>query len=322
MQTKPRMKDEEVKRLLLTMYGITAKELRPMIGYDDLNVYAKDTHDKEYVFKVTVRESLEQLGCQNAILLFLKEHGFPVPIPLQTMDGKGVLEYNGMKIRLITFIPGEILADREWTPGLLFSAGELVARMDLALKQFSHPGVHRELIWDLQHFPKIAEYIPQLDRERQAIIHSVLDQFNTIVTPAYANLSKGIIHNDAHQYNIVIRDGKIAGIVDFSDVVFSYHINNLAVCLAHFMLREGDRLGIAKCIFDGYTSQCLLTSTEKKMLPYLIAARLALVHVVSSHESKKDPGNAYIAQWIDKTWQTLQWFRTLSPEQVLQALER
>jgi hypothetical protein len=67
---------------------------------------------------------------------------------------------NDFPIRLITHLPGRLLADtKPHSPALLHSLGHTLGQLDAALADFDHPAAHRTLKWNLNRASFIAAYL-------------------------------------------------------------------------------------------------------------------------------------------------------------------
>jgi len=93
------------------------------------------------------------LDFQNQAWLHLAARGLSVPRLIATSDGREIAEAGGHLVRLFTWIDGNALVDVPLhDEQLLLSLGDLLARLDRALEDFSHPAaIHRRLHWDLRH---------------------------------------------------------------------------------------------------------------------------------------------------------------------------
>ena len=54
----------------------------------------------------------------------------------------------------------------------------------------------------------------------------------------WTRLPHSVIHNDANDYNVLIEDGRMSGLLDFGDLVHSATVCDLAIALAYTMLHE------------------------------------------------------------------------------------
>ena len=54
-------------------------------------------------------------------------------------------------VRVLEFIPGEMMNEQHVTPALLREAGGYLGRLDAALDGFDAPGFHRDHAWDIKN---------------------------------------------------------------------------------------------------------------------------------------------------------------------------
>jgi Ser/Thr protein kinase RdoA (MazF antagonist) len=84
-------------------------------------------------------------------------------------------------------------------------------------------------------------------------------QFETEVLPEISSLHHIYAHNDANDYNVLIENNEIKGLIDFGDMVYTARINNVAVASTYAMLNTNDPLETAENVVKGYNEICKLT---------------------------------------------------------------
>lgn len=306
MGRRPNISNQTIQSILHQHYHIKPKQIHSLEAFDDFNAHI--IADNEYVFKATARDTMQELEFQNAVMKALQGH-VPVPALVPTKRGEEILEEGDLRIRLLTYLPGEPIANLPWNQDLLFQVGESIGKMDVHLAGFQHSRADREVIWDIRNFERILQYFQPTPEEEQHV-QGLFAAFRKKVLPAYATMQKCIIHNDAHQYNILSTGGTITGIIDFQDTVLSYPVNNLAISLAHFMSTSTDPLDTAVAVFRGYHSQRTLNDIEKKILPILVQIRAATVFIGAQSTLRRDPDNGSIRKWITTMHRLLDWLCT------------
>ena len=137
------------------LISVDEKSVQEMAGYDDRNFYleaALETDSQKtrrlFTLKVTNRKEsadVALLDAQNDFMLHLRSGCFPAPEPLPARTGslrvlrpiahpdcsEGDPTY---AIRLLTFLPGELLAKVEKTDVMLRHVGEFIGKMSIHLK--------------------------------------------------------------------------------------------------------------------------------------------------------------------------------------------
>ncbi|MFO7683285.1 MAG: aminotransferase class III-fold pyridoxal phosphate-dependent enzyme, partial [Chloroflexota bacterium] len=247
----------------------------------------------------------------------LAEVAWPEPVEgawPEPVEG-AVSHVNGQTydVRLLTYLPGIPLAlVNPHSPDLLYDFGHFLARTTVAFADFSHPAMHRHLHWDMAHtaatIRQRLEYIQEPDQH--ALVENVLARFENEVTPRLPALRQSVIHSDANDYNVLItaerqQPRRIAGLIDFGDMVHSATIFELAIAAAYAMLDKPDPLAVAAHMVAGYHAALPLTDLELELLDLLIRARLATSVTMSAYQQTLHPDDPYLVVSQQPAWALL-----------------
>jgi 4-aminobutyrate aminotransferase-like enzyme/Ser/Thr protein kinase RdoA (MazF antagonist) len=291
----------EVEGIVKEHYGITVSATA-LNGYDELNFVLTDAQSKRYILKVSEwGHGIHFLDAQVRIVNHLAAS------PVSHYFQKYILNHDGEEIthvrkdgneyyfRLLTFLEGEFYVTYpEKSEALAEDLGQLVARTDLALSDFSHPAMHRHYTWDISTALDAVRKVPYIrNHERRRIAGYFLLQFETEVLPVLTDLRHAYIHNDANDHNVLVREGRISGMIDFGDMVYSALINNVAVACTYVMLDQADPLPAAVGVVRGYHANLPLQERELKLLYWLISARLCISVTQSAHNASEDSDNEH-----------------------------
>src|SRR5262249_38678234 len=224
-------------------------------------------------------------------------------------------------IRLVTYLPATLLARfKPHSPQLLFSLGCALGQIDRALADFSHLAARRELKLDLQRADWIRDSVLSiLSYTRRDLVQRFIRQFDQLAQPRLSRLRRSVIHNDANDYNVLVScdqtgAARVAGIIDFGDLVESYMIGELAVALAYAMLDKSDPLGAARHIVAGYHREFPITEVELEVLYSLVCIRLCVRVVNSAIEAKNEPDNEYLCISERPAWDLLEKLTAINPD--------
>jgi Ser/Thr protein kinase RdoA (MazF antagonist) len=218
-------------------------------------------------------------------------------------------------VRVTTWLPGDVLAKCvPRRPELLESIGAGMARIDAALRGFTHPAMHRVLQWDLRHAGLAREHAHLLPPARRIRVERVFAEWETI---AWTRLRHSVIHNDANDYNVLIEDGRMTGLLDFGDLVHSAAVCDLAIALAYAMLHEKEPLGAAAAVIHAYHRHSPLTELEQRVLYPLILARLSASVCYAAHNRARNPDDAYQVVTEAAAWELLDRLEPHSPAAAL-----
>ena len=186
---------------------------------------------------------------------------------------------------------------------LLASLGRALARIALALEGFDHPAAHRTLHWDLRQAEQAQAHMGLLDDRQRRLVLPIFEEWSRI---DWARLPASVIHADANDYNVLVRDGRVVSILDFGDVVYSATVCDLAVALAYAMLGKADPLAAAEQVTAGYEELRPLSSGERAALYPLAAARLAMSVCYCAWQTRQAPENEYLKISNAPAWELIE----------------
>ena len=316
-----------MKNLLRKYYGIEAIEVKKLTGYDNVNYLVK-TQENKYVLKTYKKddELFDLVKAESEVLAHLSSPGNDhFPKPIKTHDGEYVikteLEGDEVVIRLLSYLEGMFFKDVDHTPELFQSFGTFMAKTDLQLQNITNYTIKaRQFEWDIQHVNLNAPLIHDiLEPENRKIAAYFLQQFKEVVFPILPKLRKSVIHNDANDWNVLVSNGKVSGIIDFGDLVYSPLINELAVTITYAIMEKDDPISWACYIVTAYHKIIPLEIHELDLLYYLIAAQLCISVCNSAHNKKLNPDNSYITVGEKPAWELLHTWLSINPIQAKQA---
>ncbi|MGH3094470.1 MAG: phosphotransferase [Streptosporangiales bacterium] len=296
-----------VASTLADRYGI-AGSLRPLPSERDQNFLVTTTDGSAYVAKVAnVHERRCVLDLQLLAMRRLTAAGVGCPTVVETGDGAHVLDVGGHLFRVLTYLPGRLLADRvDRTPALLWHLGEFLANLVRGLAGFSHPAAERHLQWDVRHAADvIGEYLPDVRADCRDLVQETRRMFVDRVAPVLPELPQSVTHNDANDHNLVLDGDRVAGIIDFGDMVRSVTVNELAVGCAYAALEQPEPAAAVARVVGGYESVLPLGDQERALVPGLVRVRLATSVAVSAHQQALAPHDAYLSVSEAPAWEAL-----------------
>ncbi|MBL7074256.1 aminotransferase class III-fold pyridoxal phosphate-dependent enzyme [candidate division KSB1 bacterium] len=325
---RPRFSDKEIMRFARELYGINAS-VRQLESYMDQNFHLTDDMGREFILKIAnPAEKREVLDAQNQAMGHLTKYSKAVECPRvrNTISGEQIAiikSDNGTShlARMLTFLKGTFLKDIDpHTPEILHNFGKFLGTMDKTLEGFYHSAAYRYLSWDLKNALHAKQKICYItDPRRRSLVEHFQLQFETFVTPVLPRLRSSVIHNDANDYNVLLDESdsgskRFIGIIDFSDMVYTHTVCELAVAITYAMLDREDPVAVAKHIIRGYHEVLPLTDLELEVLYYLICARLCISVTMSAYQKKLEPDNEYITVSEKPAWELLGKLIELNPE--------
>jgi len=243
-------------------------------------------------------------------------------VPIASGDGRPCL------VRILSYLDGTPLVNCSERPvRLLEDIGRCLARLDLALDGFDHPGVHRDLVWDIERTHELGRYAEHIhDPARRELVKRHLDRFRDQVVPRLGGLERGVTHNDANDHNLLVRSNGeenpvLAGLIDFGDSLHTITIAELAIACAYLMLDREDPLAEAWHVIAGYHSVRPLATGERSVLFDLVVARLCASVLLAAQRRHVEPDNEYLQISTQPVWRLLERMTMIDPGEAVRTVE-
>ena len=310
-----------MKNLIQKQFGFHSIEIKKLWGYDNFNYLIK-TNDGQYVFKIYIKntETLALVEAENEALLFLqstKNHKFPQPIKFKDGSLVKILKVDGIEkiVRMLTYLEGEFLGNVKPTKTLFRSLGKNTAELDVKLQSFNNYTLKaRRWKWDLQYLHFNKKYIKDIPNAKdRSLIEYYFQQYTENVVPIIPELRESIIHSDVNEWNVLVKNNDVTGIIDFGDLCYTPLINELAITIAYACLYVDNPIKWAEIIVKSYNEVLPLKDKEISVLYYLIAARLCVSVCNSAYSRINEPENTYTAISEKLAWNFLYNWLTINP---------
>jgi hydroxylysine kinase len=293
--------DSTVLELLEQSYGLRGMLVRIPTEKDE----TFRLRDGEETFLVKVSPPDEDpviVDLQTACMEFLERTAPELPVQrlvrslggdLQVLIPAPVGPYNRV-LRVMRFLPGDLLANHEASAGQLQLVGSTLARLGLALQDFDHPRADRLLLWDLKHFHRMRPLLDYVDeQQKRALAEDIFDQFDEKVVPLLDTLTSQVVHGDFSPFNVIVNPDKpqyVTGIIDFGDVVRTPVIFDLSVTMANLLgANPSNPWEHALQVMDGYRSIHPLPGQELEALIVSAQARLVLRALITQWRASQLP---------------------------------
>jgi len=308
-----------MKDILKTHFDIDANEIKKLGGYANANYYVEAGNEK-YILKAYQyeAETLDFLNDENRILERLSAEipgSFQEPL-LSVHDTYLVIDEQNNKIyRLLRYIDGELLCNAPHNKTLFVSLGSLLAKLDKTLTNQRYLSIMaRRHEWDILQIDLSIPYSKLItDVSHRRLVEYFYLQYNEQVRPLLPKLRYSVIHADANDLNVLVKDNQIAGLIDFGDSVYSLLINELAVAITYGMFGKQEPLQWAIPIISSYSTIIQPTEEEADILYYLVAARLCISVCQSAHAKIINPDDKYLTISEQPALSLLEQWITISP---------
>lgn len=302
---QPQFAPADLLRVVEAAYGIAATA-RALPSERDQNFLLTTSDGAQFVLKIAnALEERPLLEAQQQVLTHLSGQVSFCPQLVPARTGATLLEIQSPTgtphlARLVTWLPGLPLGKVKYhSPELLQNLGHSLGQLDRALADFDHPALHRDFHWDIAKAHGIVEATaPTLaDDDLRRLVLQCQEEFVRDVVPRLPQLRRGIIHNDANDYNVIVDRAtqRISGLIDFGDLVHSFVIAELAIAIAYTILDKDDPLAIAAQLVKGYTAEFALTDDELAVLFSFVKMRLCQSVCIAAEQMQQRPDDEYLA---------------------------
>ncbi len=320
--SRPRLSGAQAEEFAEAVWGVRA-EARELPSERDQNFLLVGPSAERHVLKLSnSAEPLAVVALQSDAAAALSAAGLPYgfPRPLPTTAGELIATAAGAGhegfARLLEHVPGRPLGEtRPHSAALMGGLGEMLGHIDVVLAAMDAPAADRPLVWRPEGAAElIRDHLQAIeDPGRRALVAACADRCQATIERAGGELRRSIIHHDANDANVLVRAGplpegkiRIAGLVDFGDIVRSWTVAEPAVACAYAGLGKKDPVAAWEPLVAGYHAANPLTEPEVDVLGALIRLRLCLSVVVSAVRSAHDPDNEYLIVSQAPAWALLE----------------
>ena len=231
---------------VLEQYGVQAKTIRPLENTQNTNHTITDADGSRYLLRQH-RQQHTALEIESELiwLQYLHSQGLEVQQPISLESGTLVLEDEGKRFSLLSWLEGEVLETTETSQAE--AVGVLMGRLHQAARNFNPPESFTRPRYDAERSQRILEtlkgiawLIPDLPL-LEAASHHARHVFNQPSEPPY------LIHGDLHAGNLIWNAGQVS-VIDFDACGFGPLGLDVATALGY--LEEDARANFLR----GYTS--------------------------------------------------------------------
>ena len=327
----PAFSTQEAEAIVQRSFDIQASA-HSLDSERDQNFHLRAKDGSEWVLKIAnPAENPALLDMQTQALLHIAkiDPSLPIPRVKVTPDGALFHEIDGpegrrFSVRVLSFLPGQLLVDATLHPALLRDVGAMAARLARALRGFFHPAARHELLWDLTQAPALRKRTHHIEEPgRRRVVEDVLEHFDSQVLPKLNRLRAQVIHNDIGGLNALADGNRVSGVIDFGDLIHAPLVCDLAVPIAGLIDDHPDPIAAAAEITAGYHAVTQFEDDELRLIFDLACTRLAMEVTIANWRVCDHPENTtYIMAGIQEAGAQLDRLRKIGAEPMYTALRR
>lgn len=313
----PSLASDEVVSLVSRLYGVHGS-VKSLAGERDQNCCIETEDGSRYVIKISnASEPVSVIDFQIAALEHIARVSPDLPVPgiVRTLGGRTrdtVTLPGGVQttVRMLTYLDGIQIRETPRTAGQRRAMGAFLARLNLALCDFSHPAATHDLLWNVSAAHQLTAKFDAIDdARRRALVELFMKRFTDHVLPRLASVRAQVIHNDYHLYNVLVAPDnheRILGIIDFGDMLHAPLVGEVGTAAAFHMTGNADPFEGPAQFVGAYHAILPLAEAEQEILADLMATRHLITALISEWRAKRYPENrTYIMRHNPAAWEAL-----------------
>lgn len=229
-------------------------------------LYAIDTVKGKFDVKIDVVKSEIEVKRELDLLLFLRKHAFPCPMPLADRRGRHHRDWDGKLLSVYRHVEGRSIEPEQLNSAQLENIGRVLGELHLIGKAYKK-GIDNRF-----GFERVAEvYLDargRLPHYFRKIIRTLDEEIEYLNHYLEGKLPKGIIHGDLFPSNLKFRGEKVVVVLDFEAACRGKFIFDLATAVNTLCFERG-RYSLKKfeSLIAGYESLRTLSLAEWDAFP-------------------------------------------------------
>ncbi len=292
----------EVRELVSSLYGLAGR-FRALQSERDQNFLVETESGERFVFKVAnAAENSDVVDFQIGALKHIATTAPALPVPRLVpnrhgLDSQEALFSNGARhiVYLLTYLDGALLSESCSATDAAFrrQLGTFMAAVDVALRGYFHPAAVQQHPWNFETCLRLQPLGVHIrNKQHRSEVDEVFEHMRDSVIPRLRKLRHQVIHQDAHDDNILV-DAKnptaIAGLIDFGDLLHGTLVAEIAVAgdgVSHL----GDDIVTPVCeVVAAFDAVLPLDGEEIDLVFDLVRARNAMTATIAAARSVLTP---------------------------------
>ncbi|KAL3863739.1 hypothetical protein ACJMK2_005478 [Sinanodonta woodiana] len=297
-QIKPVVTEEEVKELAWRLFGMRVRSMEELTSYDDKNFHLimEDDYDNAYIkairpdgYVMKILNTFQSrdpttIEAQHAMQKHLRDRGIVTQEPILNREGKD------MSLEVM-------MSD----PQILDKGGKNSRAYIVRLVTFIPGTIFFKTPYIPSSFYNIGKFV--------GIIHGDINEQNLLMVEIPG------------QDNVKPEEGghDVCGILDFSDVTYSYKVFDVALAIAYLSIKcdESRNVDVGGHVLAGYLTEGKLNEVEMDVLRTCMCARLAQSLTLGAYTFYLYPENPYVLTTSKGGWSLLHKVWSISKEKLM-----
>ena len=251
--------------------------LKEVQSFEGINEGIQNTNYKIKIdskdFILTIYENINRIDDLDfflSLMNYLSSKGIKCPIPIENSKSNYVGEIKSKPAALLTFLDGKSTLNikKDHT----FEVGKVLAEMHLYTKDFPLEKINDLSVdgWE----KLLIKNKNKIDKFEKNLYKKIEDKIIIIRKKWPKDLPSGVIHADLFPDNVLFKDGKVSGLIDFYFSCTDYFTYDLCICINAwcFNYKNEFQIDLFQNLLKGYQSIRKLEEEEINAIPLLCHA--------------------------------------------------
>ena len=251
--------------------------LKEVQSFEGINEGIQNTNYKIKIdskdFILTIYENINRIDDLDfflSLMNYLSSKGIKCPIPIENSKSNYVGEIKSKPAALLTFLDGKSTLNikKDHT----FEVGKVLAEMHLNTKDFPLEKINDLSVdgWE----KLLIKNKNKIDKFEKNLYKKIEDKIIIIRKKWPKDLPSGVIHADLFPDNVLFKDGKVSGLIDFYFSCTDYFTYDLCICINAwcFNYKNEFQIDLFQNLLKGYQSIRKLEEEEINAIPLLCHA--------------------------------------------------
>jgi len=252
-------------------------DLKEVQSFEGINEGIQNTNYKIKIdtkdFILTIYENINNIDDLDfflSLMNYLSSKGIKCPIPIENSKSNYVGEIKSKPAALLTFIDGKSTLNikKDHT----FEVGKVLAEMHLNTRDFPLEKINDLSVdgWE----KLLIKNKNKIDKFEKNLYKKIEDKIIIIRKKWPKDLPSGVIHADLFPDNVLFKDGKVSGLIDFYFSCTDYFTYDLCICINAwcFNYKNEFQIDLFQNLLKGYQSIRKLEEEEINAIPLLCHA--------------------------------------------------
>lgn len=259
----------------------------------------------KYILKTG--KNIDEMHRNLLMINTLSEQDIPVATVIKTMDGLQYIVEDNAYFFISKKIDGEHLTDiyQQNHSELAYLIGQVIGTLHIAFKACED----KISCYDNNFYDEIVGWVYKTfeDKNITLIPEDILKHCVSELKEVYPNLTRQLIHRDIHPGNMLFKNNRLTGYIDFDLSQINARIFDLCYMSLSFLIDNTEDsqkttkwFEILNKIVKGYNSITPLSSDEKKAIPVMMVTieMLFVAYFANNNDTASTKGAAKTLLWL------------------------